>query len=56
VSVNKIAKFRDTVLPNNSLIERQESFIPNYLKYGSEYLDWLMKYSNVFDSQLKVLV
>lgn len=56
VSVNKISKFRESVLPNNSLIERQESFIPNYLKYGSEYLDSLIKYSNVFDSQLKVLV
>ena len=56
VSVNKILKFRDAVLPNDMLIERQDSFIPNYLKYGSEYLNWLMKYSNVFDSQLKVLV
>jgi len=56
VSVNKILKFRDAVVPNNIMVERQESFIPNYLKYGSEYLDWLIKYSNVFDSQLKVLV
>ena len=55
VSVNKIAKFRDTILPNDSLVERQESFIPNYVKYGSEYLEYLMQYSNVFDSQLKVL-
>jgi len=55
VSVNKIAKFREAVLPNDSLIERQESFIPNYVKYGSEYLGCLLQYSNVFDSQLKVL-
>ena len=56
VSINKIVKFKDAVLPNNILIERQDSFIPNYLKYGGEYLNWLMKYSDVFDSQLKVLV
>lgn len=56
VSVNKISKFKKAVLPNDKLIERQESFIPNYLKYGSEYLGWLIDYSNVFDSQLKVLV
>ena len=55
VSVNKIAKFREAVLPNDSLIERQESFIPNYVKYGREYLECLLQYSNVFDSQLKVL-
>ena len=56
VSVNKILKFRNTILPNNVLVERHESFIPNYLKYGSEYFDWLLEYSNVFDPQIKVLV
>ena len=56
VSVNKILKFRNTILPNDVLVERHESFIPNYLKYGSEYFDWLLEYSNVFDPQLKVLV
>ena len=35
---------------------RNIEFIPNYIKYGSEYFNYLIKYSNVFDSQLKVLV
>ena len=55
VSVNKILKFREAVLPNDSLVERQESFIPNYVKYGDEYINHLIKYSDVFNSKLKIL-
>jgi len=56
VSVNKIIKFRNTVLPNDVLVERFESFIPTYLKYGKEYITWLVDCSNVFDSKLKVIL
>ena len=56
VSVNKIIKFRNSVLPNDVLIERFDSFIPLYLRYGKEYVNSLIDYSDVFDSKLKVVV
>jgi len=56
VSVNKIVKFRDSILPNDVLVERFESFIPTYLRFGEEYIKWLIDCSNVLDSKLKVIV
>ena len=55
VSVNKIIKFRNTVLPNEMMVERYESFIPAYLKYGNDYISMLVECSDVFDSKLKVI-
>jgi len=46
VKLNQIKKLRSKIFPNNSLQERYENFIPYYTRYGSDWIDYLIK---VFD-------
>jgi bacillithiol biosynthesis cysteine-adding enzyme BshC len=38
VATSQIRKIREKILPGNVLQERYENFIPNYLKYGDEFI------------------
>jgi bacillithiol biosynthesis cysteine-adding enzyme BshC len=43
VALNKISKLRDKIYPSGKLQERFDSFIPFYLRYGSEWFDHLLE-------------
>lgn len=56
VNINQIRKFRNTILPNDRLVERAESFIPNYLSLGKGYVELLVGESDVFRNDIKVIL
>jgi bacillithiol biosynthesis cysteine-adding enzyme BshC len=43
-STGKIRKLREKLFPGNGLQERYENFMPYYLKFGNEYIDFLSQH------------
>lgn len=46
VAINQIKKMKAKLFPNEGLQERHDNFIPFYLKYGQDWLDFLVKELN----------
>ncbi len=55
VNLNKIRRIKDQWMPGGVLQERSQSFIPNYLKLGDNYIPTLLEYSDAFNSELKLI-
>jgi len=55
VKVRKINKIRDQIYPEQKLQERYESFIPYYLRYGTDFFDEILKYADPLDMRMKVM-
>ena len=55
VAVAQINRLMQNLLPNNSLQERHENFIPYYLKYGSEFLRQLIELIDPFEFEMLML-
>lgn len=55
VNINKIRKIKHSVMPNGTMKERSESFIPGYLKSGSDYINSLIDRSDVFEKEVKIM-
>jgi len=53
-SVNQIRNIKIKLFPNNSLQERQDNFIPYYLKYGPEFIETLIENLNPFEKQFVI--
>jgi len=54
-TVNQLKKIRAKVLPNETLQERYENFIPYYLKYGNELIETLKNSFTTFDKSILIL-
>ncbi len=55
ISINKLKKIQEKIIPNGKLAERSENFIPNYLKAPTNYINNLIEKSDVFNSKIKVI-
>jgi len=56
VNIGKLRKFKKHVLPNNTLAEREQSFVPDYLKLGGNYFELIKGKSDIFTSVLHVVI
>ncbi|MBL0103900.1 MAG: bacillithiol biosynthesis BshC [Bacteroidetes bacterium] len=54
--ITQIKKIREKLFPGGSLQERNESFLPLYLKWGSEIFDILYREFDPLNNQFTILV
>ncbi len=52
---NQIRNLKIKLFPNNNLQERQDNFIPYYLKYGPAFIELLLQNLHPFDGKFVVL-
>ena len=52
--LNQLENIQQKLLPNNTLQERHDNFIPNYLKHQEQLFAVIEESLNVFEHQLKV--
>ncbi len=55
VTLSQLKSLKDKLFPGGSLQERQDSFIPYYLKYGERFFDLLKANLDPFDAGFVVL-
>jgi bacillithiol biosynthesis cysteine-adding enzyme BshC len=53
--VNQIRNLKIKLFPNGSMQERQDNFVPYYLKYGSSFITMLLENLNPFEGKFEVL-
>jgi bacillithiol biosynthesis cysteine-adding enzyme BshC len=54
LKLNQLENIQQKLLPNNTLQERYDNFIPHYLKNNEIYFDEVLSALNVFGHELKV--
>ncbi len=51
VHIARIERLKDSIFPNGSLIERFETFLPEYLEYDLDYFETLLQYIRPYGDQ-----
>ena len=53
---NRVKKIQSSIMKNNVLNERKDSFIQNYIDLGENYIEKLMEESSPLSFSLKIIV
>jgi bacillithiol synthase len=53
--INQILKIKNDLFPNNELQERHDNFMPQYLKYGDNFIKKLIFHLNPLDTNFVIL-
>ena len=55
VSLNKIKSLKDKQFPDQSLQERKNNFLQQYIKHGRPYLDFLVTHLDPFNKHYLIV-
>ena len=55
IQLNQILKIKNDFFPNNKLQERHDNFIPQYVKYGDNFIKKIISHLNPLDTNFVIL-